>query len=73
MNYYERIIYVYIYVCIDTYIYVYEYIREEKHFQSGLDQHFMQKKSCDKQRIGGLSSHKYKYLLFPIYAVKNKL
>lgn len=54
---------------------IYIYIWKRKHFQSGLDQHFMQKKrkSCDKQRNGGLSSHKYKYLSFPIYAVKNKL
>lgn len=32
-----------------------------------------EKAVINKQRNGGLSSHKYKYLSFPIYAVKNKL
>lgn len=46
-------------------------------FQSGRDQPFMQKKKKREKAVttkqDGLSLHKYRYLSFPVYAVKIKL
>lgn len=53
------------------------YIWEKKTFSIRTWPTFYAKKRekavINKQRNGGLSSHRYKYLSFPIYAVKNKL